>query len=129
MSLKNNISIGSLKQLKQIMNKYLIIYLAVALCSIEAFGQSMERRADNIVSFSKTYGVARWFVPSDEAARTDWNRLALEGVSRVSDCEDSDELADSLESIFNDMIPMFSVDDIPESDVINRYYATDHSDM
>ena len=129
MSLKSNISTSSLKQLKQIMNKYLIIYLAVALCSIEAFGQSMERRADNIVSFSKTYGVARWFVPSDEAARTDWNRLAVEGVSRVSDCEDSDELADSLESIFDDMIPMFSVDDIPESDVINRYYATDHSDM
>lgn len=110
------------------MNKCLIIYLAVVLCSIEAFGHSLEKRVDNIVSFAKTYGVARWFVPSDEAADTDWNKLAVEGVSRVSDCRDSDELADSLESVFDDMIPMLSVDEAPESEAINKYYATDHSD-
>ena len=110
------------------MNKCLVIYLAVVLCSIEAFGHSLEKRVDNIVSFAKTYGVARWFVPSDEAADTDWNKLAVEGVSRVSDCRDSDELADSLESVFDDMIPMLSVDEAPESEAINKYYAADHSD-
>ena len=110
------------------MNKCLVIYLAVVLCSIEAFGHSLEKRVDNIVSFAKTYGVARWFVPSDEAADTDWNKLAVEGVSRVSDCRDSDELADSLESVFDDMIPMLSVDEAPESEAINKYYATDYSD-
>ena len=109
------------------MNKCLVIYLAVVLCSIEAFGNSLEKRVDNIVSFAKTYGVARWFVPSDEAADTDWNKLAVEGVSRVSDCRDSDELADSLESVFDDMIPMLSVDEAPESEAINKYYAADHS--
>lgn len=110
------------------MNKCLVIYLAFALCAVEEFGHSMEKRVDNIVSYAKTYGVARWFVPSDEAADTDWNKLAVEGVSRVSDCRDSDELADSLESVFDDMIPMLSVDEAPESEAINKYYATDHSD-
>ncbi|MBO5108795.1 MAG: hypothetical protein J6B97_10250 [Bacteroidales bacterium] len=110
------------------MNKCLVIYLAFALCAVEAFGHSLEKRVDNIVSFAKTYGVARWFVPSDEAADTDWNKLAVEGVSRVSDCRDSDELADSLESVFDDMIPMLSVDKAPESEAINKYYAADHSD-
>lgn len=110
------------------MNKCLVIYLAFALCAVEEFGHSLEKRVDNIVSFAKTYGVARWFVPSDEAADTDWNKLAVEGVSRVSDCRDSDELADSLESVFDDMIPMLSVDKAPESEAINKYYAADHSD-
>ena len=88
---------------------------------------SKKQQVENISAFAKIYGVARWFVPSDEAAGADWNKIATDGVSKVCGCGDSDELADSLESIFDDMIPMFSVDDLPESDVINRYYATDHS--
>ncbi len=86
------------------------------------------QQIENISAFAKVYGVARWFVPSDEAAGTDWNKLAVEGVSRVSDCRDSDELADSLESVFDDVIPMLSVDEAPESEAINKYYAAVHSD-
>lgn len=85
------------------------------------------QQIENISAFAKVYGVARWFVPSDEAADTDWNKLAVEGVSRVSDCRDSDELADSLESVFDDMVPMFSVDEDPESEALNKYYAADYS--
>lgn len=95
---------------------------------LTASGQNIKRQIDNISSYARVYGVARWFVPSDEAADTDWNKLAVEGVSRVSDCRDSDELADSLESVFDDMIPMLSVDKAPESEAINKYYAADHSD-
>lgn len=95
---------------------------------LTASGQNIKRQIDNISSYARVYGVARWFVPSDEAADTDWNKLAVEGVSRVSDCRDSDELADSLESVFDDMVPMFSVDEVPESKTINKYYAADHSD-
>lgn len=86
------------------------------------------QQIENISAFAKVYGVARWFVPSDEAAGTDWNKLVVEGASRVSDCRDSDELADSLESVFDDMVPMFSVDEAPESEALNNYYAADHSD-
>ena len=86
------------------------------------------QQIENISAFAKVYGVARWFVPSDEAAGTDWNKLAVEGVSRVSDCRDSDELADSLESVFDDMIPMLSINEAPESEALNNYYAADHSD-
>lgn len=85
------------------------------------------QQIENISAFAKVYGVARWFVPSDEAAGTDWNKLAVEGVSRVSDCRDSDELADSLESVFDDMIPMLSINEAPESEALNNYYAADHS--
>lgn len=95
---------------------------------LTASGQNIKRQIDNISSYARVYGVARWFVPSDEAADTDWNKLAVEGISRVSDCRDSDELADSLESVFDDMIPMLSVDKAPESEAINKYYAADHSD-
>ena len=103
------------------------VLMSVSLI-LTASGQNIKRQIDNISSYARVYGVARWFVPSDEAADTDWNKLAVEGVSRVSDCRDSDELADSLESVFDDMIPMLSVDEAPESEAINKYYATDHSD-
>ena len=76
---------------------------------------SKKQQVENISAFAKIYGVARWFVPSDEAAGADWNKIATDGVSKVCGCGDSDELADSLESIFDDMIPMFSIDDLPES--------------
>lgn len=104
------------------------VLMSVSLI-LTASGQNIKRQIDNMSSYARVYGVARWFVPSDEAADTDWNKLAVEGVSRVSDCRDSDELADSLESVFDDMIPMLSVDEAPESEAINKYYATDHSDI
>ena len=103
------------------------VLMSVSLI-LTASGQNIKRQIDNISSFAKTYGVARWFVPSDEAASADWNELAIEGVSRVRSCGDFGELADSLESVFDNMIPMFSVDKLPESDAINSYYAADHSD-
>lgn len=103
-----------------------MMLLSISLIST-ASGRNIKRQVDNISSFAMVYGVARWFVPSDEAAGADWNKLAVEGVSRVSNCSGSEELADSLELIFDDMIPMFSVDDVPESETINRYYTTDHS--
>lgn len=103
------------------------VLMSVSLI-LTASGQNIKRQIDNISSFAKTYGVARWFVPSDEAANADWNELAIEGVSRVRSCGDLGELADSLESVFDNMIPMFSVDKLPESDAINSYYAADHSD-
>lgn len=103
------------------------VLMSVSLI-LTASGQNIKRQIDNISSFAKTYGVARWFVPSDEAASADWNELAIEGVSRVRSCGDLGELADSLESVFDNMIPMFSVDKLPESDAINSYYAADHSD-
>ena len=102
------------------------VLMSVSLI-LTASGQNIKRQIDNISSFAKTYGVARWFVPSDEAASADWNELAIEGVSRVRSCGDLGELADSLESVFDNMIPMFSVDKLPESDAINSYYAADHS--
>lgn len=54
-------------------------------------------------------------MPSDETAGADWNKIVTDGVSKVCGCGDSDELAGRLEAIFDDMIPMFSIDDLPES--------------
>ena len=108
--------------------KILCTVLMLVSLILTASGQNIKRQIDNISSYAKVYGIARWFVPSDEAAYADWNQLAVEGVSRVRGCGNSGELADSLESTFDDMIPMFSVNELPESDVINRYYAGDHSD-
>ncbi len=39
------------------------------------------RGLDNLVAFAKLLGYVRYFHPSDQAAATDWNRFASDGVA------------------------------------------------
>jgi len=54
------------------------------------------RALENLVAFARLYGVVRWFHPSDEAFRADWDELAIEGVRLVEDAPHAKACAKTL---------------------------------
>jgi C-terminal processing protease CtpA/Prc len=58
-----------------------------------------------LISFAKLYGYIRFFHPSDEAAKLDWNRFAIYGASKVKDAKDENELKTILEELFLPVAP------------------------
>ncbi len=64
-----------------------------------------ENEAENLMVFAKALRYVRFFYPGTEAAETDWNRFALDGVSYIKDAEKTDELIDKLNTYFKPAAP------------------------
>ena len=63
----------------------------------------------NLTALAKLYGIVRFFHPSDEAAATDWNRFAIEGVRKVEGANSPADLAAALQSVFEPVAPTIRV--------------------
>jgi hypothetical protein len=59
----------------------------------------------NLTAFARIYGYVRFFHPSDEAARIDWDAFAIDGVRTVESAASSAELIERLEKIFQPIAP------------------------
>lgn len=62
--------------------------------------QSPEMRVENLETFARLYGYARWFHPSDEAQEIDWGKFAILGVQKVENIKSTDALRDTLYKLF-----------------------------
>jgi hypothetical protein len=58
--------------------------------------QDLEAKLQNMETFARLYGYARWFHPSDEAQEIDWDKFAVLGVQKVENVKSAAELRDSL---------------------------------
>ncbi len=63
----------------------------------------------NLRAFAKLYGYVRYFHPSDAAADTDWERLAIHGVRHVQDASTRTELRTRLDSLFSPIAPTMAL--------------------
>jgi hypothetical protein len=68
-------------------------------------------QVENLKAFTVLYGYVRFFHPSDEASRVDWEKLALLGVARVRDAESPGDLERALEGLFAPLAPTMRVFD------------------
>ncbi len=67
------------------------------------------RGLDNLIAFARLLGYVRHFHPSDEAAATDWNAFAVDGVLAVEAAKDADELSEKLSGVFSRVAPTVRV--------------------
>lgn len=67
------------------------------------------RGLENITAFTRLFGYVRHFHPSDEAAKTNWNTFAVEGMRAVESAKDAAELARKLEATFQPIAPTVRV--------------------
>lgn len=67
------------------------------------------RGLENVIAFAKLLGYVRYFHPSDQAARADWEALAIEGVSAVESAASPAALARLLEERFRPLAPTLRV--------------------
>ena len=87
--------------------------LALALTTFMVFGTACSRGKDaaaslpiqNLRTLAKLYGYLRYFHPSDEAARVDWDKLAIYAAAKVGGAPDSKSLKAALEEVFGPVAP------------------------
>jgi C-terminal processing protease CtpA/Prc len=63
----------------------------------------------NLTAFARLYGYVRFFHPSDQAALTDWETFAIDGVRAVEDAASLADLQLRLEKLFQPVAPTVQV--------------------
>lgn len=119
--------------------KTINIYLVLCISILMLFScQKETRKVQNIETFGKLYGYARWFHPSDEAQEIDWDKFAILGVQKVENIKSDAELRDTLFHLFSPIIQglQISVGEIkspvdlnslmPSDTLNNRFVAWQH---
>ena len=66
---------------------------------------AQDQRIQNLRAFAKLYGYVRYFHPSDEASRIDWDRFAIYGCRTVKNAKSTEELRSVLQGLFYPIAP------------------------
>jgi hypothetical protein len=105
------------------MHRYLAVaFLLVAALSCGAESNTTAINADfeirpltsrgleNLIAFTRLYGMVRFFHASDESAAADWDAIAVNGAARVESAKNESELATRLNEIFLPIAPAVRID-------------------
>lgn len=82
-------------------SKLFIVITLFALFSCSKSKQDVK----NLETFTKIYGYVRYFHPSDEATKIDWDKFAIYGCKEVEKCKNSEELVKILDALFKPVAP------------------------
>lgn len=86
------------------MNTRSKLTIPVLFFSLLIFSQN-NTKVENLKSFAKIYGLVKYFHPSDEAAKINWNKFAVYGASKIVQCQSERELIDKLKELFEPIAP------------------------
>jgi hypothetical protein len=67
------------------------------------------RGLENLVAFTRLFGIVRHFHASDEAAAADWDAVAVNGAAAVESAQNPSELASRLREIFVPLAPSIRI--------------------
>lgn len=81
--------------------------------------QSSEIKVQNLETFARLYGYARWFHPSDEAQEIDWDKFAILGVQKVENVKSTTELRDTLYNLFSPIVQGLQIYDTRKPEIFN----------
>src|SRR5690348_5019972 len=70
---------------------------------------SIAQQVIDLRAFTKLYGYVRFFHPSDEASKIDWNKFAIYGAGKVRQAKNTEELKTALEDIFKPIAPTMQI--------------------
>lgn len=60
---------------------------------------------NNLKAFAKAYGYVKYFHPSDEASKIDWNNFAVYGANEILKCNNTEEVVATLNDLFKPIAP------------------------
>lgn len=73
----------------------------------------------NLGTFARLYGYARWFHPSDEAQEIDWGKFAVLGVRKVQNIRSATELRDTLYRLFSPIVQGLQIYEADKPETFN----------
>lgn len=91
-------------------------FILMACCYLSCQAQN-KQQVDNLISFAKAYGYVKYFHPSTEADQVDWGWFSVYGSEEVMQCQNKEELLQTMQRIFEPIAPtlVFSLAE-PSSD-------------
>lgn len=84
--------------------KKILLLIASIICIIKINAQS-QQQIDNLKIFAKAYGYVKYFHPSDEAAKIDWNSFAIYGANQIEKCTSHEDVVTTLNQLFQPIAP------------------------
>jgi C-terminal processing protease CtpA/Prc len=72
-------------------------------------------QCERLVAFTKLYGYVKYFHPSDEATKINWDDFAVFGTERVLKTKSSEELETTLKVLFTPLAPSLLISSIGEN--------------
>lgn len=98
-----------------------VVVLTLLLGSLCIACQSeTSRKIQNIETFARLYGYARWFHPSDEAQEIDWDKFAVLGVQKVENIQSTKELRDTLYELFSPIVQGLQIYETRKPETFNQ---------
>jgi len=92
----------------------LVAVAPVARAATDADTDGLSPRAlENMVAFTRLLGLVRYFHPSDEAAKVDWDAFAVAAIDTVERAATPGELAGTLRALFLPAAPTLRIDTRP----------------
>jgi C-terminal processing protease CtpA/Prc len=86
----------------------LLLILSLFISFLTGFAQT-QQQVRNLTAFSKLYGYVQYFHPSDEAAKVEWQSLAIYGSQKMLQVKNDQELIATLNEIFLPIAPTIKI--------------------
>lgn len=82
--------------------------------------QNSQKKVENLITFARLYGYARWFHPSDEAQEIDWDKFAVLGVQKVENIKSTAALRDTLYHLFSPVVQGLQIYETQKPQIFNQ---------
>jgi Peptidase family S41 len=89
----------------------LAAWLAIAgACAVSSAGAAeLPVQLDSLMALARTYGVVRYFHPSDSLDKVDWNRFLVHAADRMGSVTEPRQIGPRLEELFAPIVEGFRV--------------------
>ena len=85
------------------------LVVIIILCNCQNISSSRSQEIQNLRVFTKLYGYVKYFHPSDEASRIDWDKFAIYGAGKVKNAKNSQTLKSILQELFLPIAPSIQI--------------------
>jgi C-terminal processing protease CtpA/Prc len=116
---------------------YIVYLLIISQFSFTLVAENInkinDRNQKNIVAFAEVYGFARYYYPRKKVNNEVWEKLVVKGLQMTYNCQNDNELIDSLNAYLSFVAPEILITKIPLKDTLTskelakkRYYLEHH---
>lgn len=81
------------------------ILIVISFLFFSATYAQQQEKISHLKTFAKAYGYVKYFHPSDEASKIDWNNFAAFGANEILKCNTQKEIIATLNDLFKPIAP------------------------
>jgi len=87
----------------------LFLFIPNFVLSQQNVDNNTDRQIENIVSLAKIIGVTKYFHPSEQAVKNDWDKFTLFAIDNIKEVKTQKELATNIANLFSLIAPTMQI--------------------